>query len=251
MNRQFAALAVLLSAVAFFLAMRSQSFTRPSIDGHSLRMLIAGSGIPAVVFENGLGPPLEMWGKVQPEVSRFTRTVAYDRAGVGLSERGPSPDRRADLSGPPGDSRQIAAELRLALRAAGVPPPYVLVGASLGGLYVRVFAEIYPDEVRGIVLVDPTHDPAAFETRAPLVLIDAISPRDVPFASRTIRQLRADLRPEIDAESRAYRSWVDAIPGAHLVITDRSGHNVPIEQPDLVIETIRDVVETARTAAAP
>ena len=241
MNRQFTALAVLLSAAAFFLAMRSQSFTRPSIDGHSLRMLIAGSGIPAVVFENGLGPPLEMWGKVQPEVSRFTRTVAYDRAGVGLSEAGSSP----------GDGRQIAAELRLALRAAGVPPPYVLVGASLGGLYVRVFAGAYPDEVRGIVLVDPTHDPAAFETRAPLVLIDAISPRDVPFASRTIRQLRADLRPEIDAESRAYRSWVDAIPGAHLVITDWSGHNVPIEQPDLVIETIREVVETARTAAAP
>ena len=241
MNRPFTALAVLLSAAAFFLAMRSQSFTRPSIDGHSLRMLIAGSGLPAVVFENGLGPPLEMWGKVQPEVSRFTRTVAYDRAGVGLSEAGSLP----------GDGRQIAAELRLALRAAGVPPPYVLVGASLGGLHVRVFTGIYPDEVRGIVLVDPTHDAAAFETRAPLVLIDAISPRDVPFASRTIRQLRADLRPDIDAESRAYRSWVDAIPGAHLVITDRSGHNVPIEQPDLVIETIREVVETARTAAAP
>jgi len=231
-NRQFTALAVLLSAAAFFLATRSQSFTRLTIEGHSIRMLIAGSGTPTVVFENGLGPPLEMWGKVQPEVSGFARTVAYDRAGVGLSRAGPLPR----------DGRQIAAELHLALRAAGVPPPYVLVGASLGGLFVRVFAGMYPDEVCGIVLVDPTHDAAAFDTRAPLVLIDATSPREVPFASRTVRQLRADLRPEIDAESRAYKEWIDAIPGARLVITGQSGHNVPIEHPDLVIETIREVV---------
>jgi pimeloyl-ACP methyl ester carboxylesterase len=101
---------------------------------------------------------------------------------------------------------------------------------------------MYPDEVRGIVLVDPTHDAAPFETRAPLVLIDALSPREVPFASRTIRQRRADLRAEIDAESRAFKEWIDSIPGARLVTTDRSGHNVPIEQPDLVIDTIREVV---------
>jgi pimeloyl-ACP methyl ester carboxylesterase len=142
-NRQLTALALLLSAAALFLATHSQHFTRASVDGHLLRMLIAGSGTPTVVFENGLGPPLEMWGKVQPEVSRFARTVAYDRAGVGLSE----------LARSPRDGRQIAAELHLALRAAGVPPPYVLVGASPGGLYVRAYAAMYPDEVHGIVLV--------------------------------------------------------------------------------------------------
>ena len=104
---------------------------------------------------------------------------------------------------------------------------------------------MYSEDVCGIVLVDPTHDAGAFETRVPLVLIDATSPREVPFASRTIRQLREDLRPEIDAESRAYQSWVDAIPGARLVITDWSGHNVPIEQPDLVVETIRQIAQSA------
>ena len=236
MNRHFTALALLLSTAASFLATRTQSFTRPSVDGHSLRMLIAGSGAPTVVFENGLGPPLEMWGKVQPEVSRFARTVAYDRAGVGLSEAGPSPR----------DDRQIVAELHLALHAAGVPPPYVLVGASRGGLYVRVFAEMYPDDVRGIVLVDPTHDAAAFKAPLPLVLIDAVSPREVPFASRAIRQQRADLRAEIDAESRAYQNWIDEIPDARVVVTDQSGHNVPIEQPDLVVETVRQIVQCAR-----
>jgi pimeloyl-ACP methyl ester carboxylesterase len=227
---------MVLSAAALFLATRSQSFTWAPVNGHSLRMLIAGSEAPTVVFENGLGPPLEMWGKVQPDVSRFARTVAYDRAGVGMSEGAPSR----------GDDRQIAAELHLALRMAGVPPPYVLVGASLGGLYVRVFAEMYPEEVRGLVLVDPTHDAAAFKAPAPLVLIDAVSPREVPFASRTIRRQRADLRPRIDAESRAYAEWIDSMSNARLVITDRSGHNVPIEQPDLVVDAVRQIVQCAR-----
>ena len=81
-----------------------------------------------MVFENGLGGPLELWGKVQPDVSRFARTVSYDRAGAGLSDEGP----------PPRDGRRIAAELRAALRFAGIAPPACSpVGASLGGPYVR------------------------------------------------------------------------------------------------------------------
>ena len=224
-----------------------------------MRMLVSGSGESTVVFENGGGgPPLEMWGKVQPHVSRFARTVTYDRAGVGLSEDGLSPR----------DGQQIARELRDALRAAGLPPPYVLVGASLGGLYIRVFAGTYPEHVIGMVLVDPTHDAEGFERSlhpelavvretaeqarrsrippgVPLVLIDAVSQREVPFATSAIRELRAKNRPEIDAESRVYKTWLDAIPGARLIVTHDSSHNVPIEQPQLVVETIREVVRAA------
>jgi len=257
-NRQFTVVAVVVSALAPFLTTRSQTFTRVEINGRTIRMLVAGGGEATVVFENGFGPPLEMWGKVQSHVSRFARTVSYDRAGVGLSEEGPSPR----------DGRQIARELRHALRVAGVPPPYVLVGASLGGLYIRVFAGTYPEDVSGMVLVDPTHDAEGSEQsvlpeldvvretveqarasqippRVPLVLIDAISPREVPFATSAIRQLREKQRPDIDAESRAYKKWLDTIPGARLIVTHESGHNVPIEQPDLVVETIRQVVEHA------
>src|SRR5688500_17826762 len=111
-------MAVVFSALALFLPTRSQTFTRVAIYGRTMRMLVAGSGESTVVFENGLGPPLEMWGKVQPHVSRFARTVTYDRAGVGLSEEAPHPR----------DGRHIAEELRHALRVAGVLPPYVLVG---------------------------------------------------------------------------------------------------------------------------
>jgi pimeloyl-ACP methyl ester carboxylesterase len=258
MNRQLAAMAVVFSALALFLPTRSQPFRRVAIDGRTTRMLVAGGGESTVVFENGLGPSLEMWGKVQPRVSRFARTVTYDRAGVGLSEKAAAP----------GDGRHIAAELRRALRVAGVPPPYVLVGASFGGLYVRIFAGMYPEDVSGIVLVDPTHNAKGFERsirpeikvlaetvkqaraspippHVPLVLIDAISSPDVPFATSAIRQLRAQQRPEIEAESRAYKQWLDSIPGVRLVITDQSGHNVAIEQPELVVETIRQVVQSA------
>ena len=258
MNRLFALVALLLSVVALFLPTRSQTFTRVAIDGRSMRLLIAGSGESTVVFENGLGPPLEMWGKVQPAVSRFARTVTYDRGGVGLSEAGPSPR----------DGRRIATELRAALRAAGVPPPYVLVGASLGGLYVRVFAGIYSDDVSGMVLVDPTHDVERRERaihpeldvvrdtveqartsqippRVPLVLIDAVSPQEVPFATAAIREWRATQRAEIEAESRTYKEWLYSIPAARLIVTHHSGHNIPVEQPQLVIDTIRQVVADA------
>lgn len=259
MNRQFTVALVILSAIALYLPTRSQTFTRVAVEGRSIRMLVSGSGESTVVFENGGGPPLEMWGKVQPDVSRFAKTVSYDRAGVGLSEDGP----------PPRDGRQIAKELRDALRAAGLPPPYVLVGASLGGLYIRVFAGTYPEDVSGMVLVDPTHDPEGIERSlhpelavlretaeqarrsrippgVPLVLIDSVSLGEMPFATSAVRELRAKNRPESDAESRAYKTWLDTIPGARLVVTHDSGHNVPIEQPQLVVETIREVVRAAR-----
>jgi len=257
-NRLFTVVAVMLSAGALVLPTRSQTFTRVAVEGHAMRMLVSGGGKSTVVFENGLGPPLEMWGKVQPYVSKFARTVTYDRAGVGLSDDGPSPR----------DGRHIARELHDALRAAGVPPPYVLVGASLGGLYIRVFAGTYPDDVSGMVLVDPTQDAEGFERslhpevavvretaeqarqsrippRVPLVLIDAVSSGGVPFATGAIRQLRAQQRPEINAESLAYKKWLDTIPGARLIVTDHSGHNIPIEQPELVVETVRQVVRQA------
>lgn len=253
MNRHFTVVAVVMSAVALLLPTRSQRFTRVAIGGHTMRMLVAGSGETTVVFENGSGAPLEIWGKVQPEVSRFATTVTYDRAGVGLSEQGP----------PPREGRRIAAELRHALRAARIAPPYILVGHSLGGPYIRIFAGMYPDDVAGMVLVDPTpvdehvHDAVVHETldqaRAsrvpigiPLFLIDAVSPLEVPFATEAIRRLRMSYRADLEAESQGYQEWLNTIPGSSLIVTTNSGHNVPVEQPELVIEAIRRVVRQAR-----
>jgi pimeloyl-ACP methyl ester carboxylesterase len=103
---------------------------------------------PAVILESGLGVPALGWALVQPEVAKLTRVCSYDRAGYGWSEPGPSP-RTAD---------EMVRELHTALRNAEIPPPYVLVGHSFGGMLVRVFAARYPSEVAGVVLVDASHE---------------------------------------------------------------------------------------------
>jgi pimeloyl-ACP methyl ester carboxylesterase len=265
MSRLLSVLAAALSVVAIVVSTRSQTFTYVKIDGRTLRMLVTGNGQSTVVFENGLGPPLETWGKVQPAVSRFARTVAYDRAGVGVSDEGPAPR----------DGRHVADDLHAALRLASVPPPYILVGHSLGGPFVRIYAGVYPDDVAGLVLVDPAPDseeigddvelPEAKASRdtftqarasrvgagIPVFLIDALGPLDVPFATETIRALRMRGRAENEAEHLEYMNWLDTIPDSRLIVTRRSGHNIPIEQPDLVIETIRQMAERTSPGLKP
>ncbi|ADW70833.1 alpha/beta fold hydrolase [Granulicella tundricola] len=99
---------------------------------------------PSVIFESGIGSTSQNWARIQESVSEFAHTVSYDRLGLGwstpaVSERIPS---------------MVVQELRAMLQAAGIAPPYLLVGHSFGGLVVRYFAAEYPDEVIGVVLVD-------------------------------------------------------------------------------------------------
>ena len=237
MNRFLAAIAIVITAPALYLPTRTQAFTWVELPGRSLRMVVTGDGKHTVVFENGAGATLEMWGKVQPAVRKFARTVSYDRAGTGLSDPGPLPR----------DGRRIAADLRRALHGTGIAPPYILVGASMGGPYVNVFAGMYPEDVSGVVLVDPTVTEeltgTAIPGQLPVSLIDAVSPLEVPFATASIRAMRARNRAGIEADSAAYRAWLASIPNSRLIVTDRSGHNIPIERPDIVIDTIRQMVE--------
>jgi len=118
-------------------------------DGPSLRMHIycAGEGTPTVILDSGLGDSYISWRKVQPQIAAFTRVCSYDRAGIGYSE----PSARARTS------EVIAKELRALLHAAGVSPPYILVGHSMGGYDVRVFAHQFPGEVAGMALIDASH----------------------------------------------------------------------------------------------
>lgn len=117
------------------------------IDGRRIHMQTAGSGAPTVVLETGLGGMSSAWGWIQPETARFSRVVSYDRAGLGWSEADTAP-KTAHLA---------AQRLRTILRRSQASPPYVLVGHSMGGLLIRVFAERYRDEVAGMVLVDASH----------------------------------------------------------------------------------------------
>jgi len=113
----------------------------------SMHIYCTGEGSPAVILDSGLGDSYISWRKVQPQIASFTRVCSYDRAGIGYSS--PSPGPRT--------SQTIAEELNALLHAAGIPTPYVLVGHSMGGYDVRVFASSYRNEVVGMVLVDASH----------------------------------------------------------------------------------------------
>jgi pimeloyl-ACP methyl ester carboxylesterase len=97
-----------------------------------------------VVFESGSRNTIEKWGRVPEQLALDATVFAYNRPGYGDSEAAATPR----------DGRTIVEELRAVLRHKGLKPPYVLVGHSLGGLYMQLFARTYPDEVKGLVLVD-------------------------------------------------------------------------------------------------
>jgi pimeloyl-ACP methyl ester carboxylesterase len=114
-------------------------------NGNRIHLYAVGGGSPAVVLESGISATCLNWRGVQTTLAKLTRVVAYDRAGLGWS----------GVSNTPRTPSQIAAELHAALDAADIEPPYILAGHSFGGLVVRRFALSYPDDVAGLVLVDP------------------------------------------------------------------------------------------------
>jgi pimeloyl-ACP methyl ester carboxylesterase len=118
------------------------------VGGFRLHLHCQGERGPSVILDAGQGESSLSWGAIQSEIAKVTRVCVYDRAGLGWSE--PSPRPRT--------ARVMAEELHILLENAKVPKPYVLVGASLGGLNARVYAHLYPEEVAGLVLLDAAHE---------------------------------------------------------------------------------------------
>jgi pimeloyl-ACP methyl ester carboxylesterase len=120
------------------------------IGGHRLHIHCVGppSPGPTVVLEAGGGGSSKDWSAVQDLLSSRVRTCSYDRASLGWSEPGPAPRTM----------RQEVFELHALLEAAKITPPFVLVGQSIGGLLVRLYAEQFGSDVVGVVLIDPAHE---------------------------------------------------------------------------------------------
>lgn len=149
-----ALLLVLFSGAAYqFIASRRDRRLHPApgrlvdIGGYRLHLNCMGRGSPTVVFDSGLSDDSLTWYKVQPDVAKRVRACSYDRAGLGWSD--PSPLPRT--------SRVMATELHALLQNAQIRDPYILVGHSLGGMNMRMFAALYPQEVVGLVLVDSVY----------------------------------------------------------------------------------------------
>src|SRR5215218_8384129 len=117
------------------------------VGDHSLHINCVGEGSPTVILEAANLGMSAHWVRVQQQLAQTTRVCSYDRAGMGWRERGPEPR----------DARQVSSELHTLLNGAGTEGPYVGVGHSYGGLYARMYAARYSEEVAGVVLVDSSH----------------------------------------------------------------------------------------------
>jgi len=239
--------------------------------GHRLNMLIGGQpsgSSPAVVLEAGFGGSgMAAWTVVHPDIAKFAQVVSYDRAGLGQSEPGPTPR----------SAKQIAVELRTALRNAGINPPYVLVGHSLGGPLIRVFAAMYAADVAGMVLVDPAHEAVRDWTKlhpppnlkeqeaqiaqGPKGMRDEYAAFDsifdearaaklprVPVTVLTAAMLDPDGTPEMKKIwIETHKAWIGSVPDGVHVMAEKSGHFIQMQEPQLVVDAIKRVLERARS----
>ena len=234
--------------------------TRPrgqliDIGGRKLHLQVTGEGSPTIILEAGAGGFSLEWALVQSEVSRFARVVSYDRAGYAWSDPGPTPRTM----------HQICGELHAALVKAGVRPPYVMVGHSYGGLLVRTFAQRYPDEVAGVVLVDASHEDARVTAthrvtgEKRLVRVRDFSPgRFIPPVSvgppatgpATAPSTAAATAPEklehpfdrLPPELHAARRWATSLPH-YLATRDAEG--------DFMLEEMEQLAARRAGGAAP
>jgi pimeloyl-ACP methyl ester carboxylesterase len=282
------------------------------VGGYRLHLNCVGEGSPTIILEAGQGDYSLFWAYVQPEIAKTNRVCSYDRAGYGWSETSPHPRT----------SNSQVKELHTLLVNAEVEGPYVLVGHSLGGMLVRVYAHNYADEVVGMVLVDSFHEEryvripelltlnqkAAEQMRMFSILtstgIMALVPQSIPnrglpadayaqyqaitattgyFESfiaevtaseernaeaRALHMTSLGNMPLIvlsaghgdavasfsDAENQNYlaelqveQSELAALSSnAQLVIAEQSGHNIQLDQPDLVIDAVRQIIEATQ-----
>ena len=251
--------------------------TKVDIGGRRLHIAQSGAGAATVVFESGLGEELATWSDVQPQVARFARTVSYDRAGIGAS----------DPSSQPTTVLGMAADLHALLHAAKIAPPYILVGHSLGGTLVQVFAHAYPAEVAGLVLVDPEAGRLLERLHAHL------SAADWDARQKALDEAMGQMPPVVQAEMNAltknsktedevlplpkvpvillsgtkknpefpgnpleqdlklelHNELLTKIPGAQHVFAPDSRHYIQNDSPQLVIDAIQNVVRRSTPVA--
>lgn len=249
--------------------------SKTSSDGQCIEYVVAGSASMTVVLVNGSGGSIEGWYKIFEPIASFSRVFAYNRPGIGGSSR---PQVAQTGS-------QMVESLRTVLQIANLAPPYVLVGHSLGGLIVNLFARLHPSEVSAVVLVEATapkdvlflaeHENAV--QRFLRTLSNKIVPPDpnaeIPHIQATVAELlHAPPFPHIPltviSGEKSAMAWVTpakmlAARGAHQlelaslspqgkqIMATRSGHFPQFSEPGLLVNVIEEAVNTSVKRGVP
>lgn len=250
------------------------------INGQRQHILDIGDGSPVVIFITGAGTDLKNFGQVQSEIAAFTRTLSYDRAGIGLSEE-LSTERTVD---------QFAQELHEILVQENIEPPYLLVGHELGGFIVRWYAHSYPNHVAGMVLIDPAYEGFMDSLRSTRSEVQRRKMKDMvdlgiinaPKASRKelemlkkdeelMRSTRlptnipitmltsgrySDQERKKGATQEDIAKWIEfherlklQAPQMKHLVTDKSGSFIHQDEPELVITEIKLIWDAIRRQA--
>lgn len=238
------------------------------INEKKLHILERGEGGPTVVFLTGMICPLEHFYTVQSQISKETKTFSYDRSGLGLSE---ILDTVRTLD-------HVANELNTLLTYEAIKEPYILVAHSYGGDVARQFYKQFPDKVAGFVFVDCANDEVFFDSLFQKKLI----PEDFPgedslatvgeqyeldyvkqnllwfkedFTTQLPVQLlvatgkRVGLSEEImSIKANTYRQFNKGAPQMKIIFTEHSGHHIQRDQPELVIKSIKEVIDEVRAS---
>ncbi len=254
------------------------------VGGHRLFVVDRGAGSPNVICESGGGDTERSWQSVQSILAADVRTLAYARAGMGRSERPHSRQIFGEAGGVQYESAQSTVDDLLGLlRAVEADPPYVLVGHSLGGLFIRIFADQNPDLVAGLVFVDSrppewntvlsrifrqSHAPSDFKEAA-LRGLEAVEHiyesavgtgpfRDLPIAvlgadpetfirERVASGVPREVAVGIAAELAGSQAELAALSSNSTVkVVKEVGHGIQLEAPDEVAAAIMHVVRRAR-----
>jgi len=277
-RRFFSVAAVLVIGAGAFLGYRAwdPGSIRGSFDvgDRSLYLECVGDGAPTIVMEAGNGGDHTAWEDVVPSVRDTNQTCTYDRANLGASDSAPTPRTSAE----------VVEDLHGLLTVAGIPAPYVLVGHSFGGISMRLYAATYPDEVAGLVLVDPT--PTTFVDDACAIVdatacesmgaefdpslnegLDIVGSADallgagplpaVPLVVLVADDHSQDAITDSGVQQRFESMWqgrqqelASSVPGGRMELVS-SGHNIHNLVPDVVAEAIRSVLSEARSTSLP
>ena len=229
-----------------------------TVGSDTLHLETIGESGPTVVFEAGLGNDSTTWKSVSGPIAAFARVVLYDRAGLGQSSQ--LRDTRAAIT-----ADEVASRLHALLAAADVHPPYILVGHSLGGLYMQMFARKYPKEVSGIILLESSsaEAPNELKTRARLVPGTAAYLEEEGIAESNRQVSNAGPFPDVPLTVIAatdhgpyFRQWEPTLmrlqqqlanlsPQGSLIVAQGSGHDVQLDRPETVIDVVKRMAAAA------